>query len=142
MCRARRSNTNTDSPPLSPNGAAEVAILGPLGRPRFVQRAAIFANFLKNLRIFENADGKFDRSVVEIGGAVLLVSQFTLLGDCAKGRRPSFINAEAPEQARAFYERALVLSREWGVPTQGGVFQAHMQVKLVNDGPVTFTLEV
>ncbi|MGZ3689070.1 MAG: D-aminoacyl-tRNA deacylase [Bdellovibrionota bacterium] len=94
-----------------------------------------------DLRIFADEAGKMNLSLKETGGAHLVVSQFTLAADCSAGRRPSFISAENPAAAKALYERALELSQASGVPTQGGVFQADMKVSLVNDGPVTFTLE-
>jgi D-aminoacyl-tRNA deacylase len=94
------------------------------------------------LRIFEDEAGKMNRSLIEVGGEHLLISQFTLAGDCSSGRRPSFTGAEKPERARELYDRALLISRELGVSTFGGVFQADMKVSLVNDGPVTFILDV
>lgn len=93
------------------------------------------------LRIFEDEQGKMNKSLGDVGGSHLIVSQFTLLGDCGSGRRPSFVNAERPELARAIYEKALEWSRCSGIPTFGGVFQADMKVRLTNDGPVTFILE-
>ena len=94
------------------------------------------------LRIFENEDGKFDRSLVDVGGVALVVSQFTLLGDTRKGNRPSFSRAARPEHAEPVYERFCEALRELGVVVETGVFRARMQVELVNDGPVTLIVDV
>ena len=94
-----------------------------------------------NLRIFEDAAGKMNRSLLDTGGELLVVSQFTLLGDCRKGRRPSFVNATAPEKANAFYEQFVALARSKGVHVETGRFRAMMDVSLVNDGPVTLIVE-
>ncbi|MCC7491028.1 MAG: D-tyrosyl-tRNA(Tyr) deacylase [Fimbriimonadaceae bacterium] len=99
------------------------------------------ADKVVNLRIFNDASGKFDRTVQDIGGAVLAVSQFTLYGDCRKGRRPSFTAAAAPELARALFAQFVTLLRATGVPTESGVFQASMRVDAANDGPVTILLD-
>lgn len=99
------------------------------------------ANKVINLRIFEDSDGKMNRSLLETGGAALVVSQFTLYGDCRKGRRPSFIDAARPEQAKALYEQFIDVLASRNVPTRGGTFQAMMDVRLVNDGPVTILLD-
>jgi D-aminoacyl-tRNA deacylase len=93
------------------------------------------------LRIFQNEEGKFDRSLLDTGGSALVVSQFTLLADTAKGNRPSFSAAARPELAEALYERFASALRELGVPVETGVFGARMAVELVNDGPVTIVLE-
>ncbi len=93
------------------------------------------------MRVFEDAEGKMNLSVTDIGGALLIVSQFTLLGDARHGRRPSFSDAASPEQGRYWYEKAVDLFRQMDIPTQTGVFQADMQVELVNDGPVTMLLD-
>ena len=96
---------------------------------------------LVGLRIFPDDAGQMNRSVAEAGGALLIVSQFTLLGDARKGRRPSFIDAMAPEAAQALYERTVAYARTTGVPVETGRFRADMQVALVNDGPVTILLD-
>ena len=90
-----------------------------------------------NLRVFEDENGKMNRSVQDVGGEVLVVSQFTLLGDARRGNRPSFIEAARPEEADALYEEVVRHLREAGLPCGTGVFRADMQVELVNDGPVT-----
>ena len=99
------------------------------------------ANKIANLRIFEDAEGKMNCSLLETGGAALVVSQFTLYGDCRKGRRPSFINAARPEVANALYEEFITALEKRNIPTQGGTFQAMMEVRLINDGPVTILLD-
>ena len=96
---------------------------------------------LVGLRIFPDEEGNMNRAVGEIGGGLLLVSQFTLLGDARKGRRPSFIAAMAPGPAEALYERVVALARETGLPVATGRFRTEMQVSLVNDGPVTILLD-
>jgi D-tyrosyl-tRNA(Tyr) deacylase len=103
--------------------------------------ATWLAEKIANLRIFEDDKGKMNLSVREIGGELLAVSQFTLAGNCAKGRRPSFDSAAPPEEANRLYEYFVGKLRELGLPVETGVFQAMMQVSLVNDGPVTFILE-
>lgn len=96
---------------------------------------------VRDLRVFSDADGKMNLSVGEVGGSILLVSQFTLCGDVRKGRRPSFDGAEKPAAARERYEDTLASLRRTGLPVEAGVFQADMQVASVNDGPVTFWLD-
>jgi len=99
------------------------------------------AGRVARLRIFANDDGKFDRSLLDTGGAALAVSQFTLIADTAKGNRPSFGDAARPERAERVYERFCNALRALGVPVETGVFGARMEVELVNDGPVTIVLE-
>ncbi len=99
------------------------------------------ADKIIGLRIFNDADGKMNRSLMDVGGACLVVSQFTLYGDTRKGRRPSFIDAARPEVAVPLYEAFLDALRAQGVPVAAGVFGADMQVELVNDGPVTLILD-
>jgi D-tyrosyl-tRNA(Tyr) deacylase len=93
------------------------------------------------LRVFNDCEGKMNLSVAETGGAVLVVSQFTLYGDTRKGRRPSFDQAALPEQANQLYKHFVAKARERGIETQTGVFRAHMMVSLTNDGPVTLMVE-
>jgi len=96
---------------------------------------------IADLRLFDDADGKINLSLTETGGAVLVVSQFTLLGDCRKGRRPSFGDAAPPDAGRAGYESVVSQLRAHGITTRTGVFQAEMAVSLTNDGPVTVLLD-
>ena len=103
--------------------------------------AACLADKVVHLRIFPDTAGKMNRSLLEAEGSLLVISQFTLYGDCRKGRRPSFDEAARPEQARALYEQFVNLCRAFGVSVETGVFQAMMRVHLVNDGPVTFLCE-
>jgi D-aminoacyl-tRNA deacylase len=105
-------------------------------------QAERLAGKVARLRIFENEEGKFDRSLLDVGGAALVVSQFTLIADTAKGNRPSFAEASPPEQAEPLYELFCEELRALGVPVETGVFGARMEVELVNDGPVTIVLDV
>ena len=99
------------------------------------------AEKIAGLRVFEDADDKMNLSLQDVGGSVLLVSQFTLLGDARHGRRPSFIKAERPEIAEPMVEQVAALLREKGIETKLGRFRTHMVVSLVNDGPVTILLD-
>lgn len=103
--------------------------------------ARLLARKIAGLRVFEDNDGKMNLSLSDVGGAVLAISQFTLYADVRKGRRPSFTDAARPEQAEPLYQRFCELLRAEDVPVQQGVFQAHMEVELVNDGPVTIWMD-
>jgi D-aminoacyl-tRNA deacylase len=105
------------------------------------EQATRLAGKIARLRIFPGEDGRFDRSVLDVEGAVLVVSQFTLIADTAKGNRPSFADAAPPEQAEQLYERFCAELRALGAPVETGVFGAKMEVELVNDGPVTIVLD-
>ena len=102
---------------------------------------AWMAEKLAGLRVFGDAEGKMNLGIAEVGGAMLVVSQFTLYGDASKGRRPSFVAAAPPGQAEALYDRFVALLRAHGVPVETGRFGAMMEVELVGDGPVTLLLE-
>jgi D-aminoacyl-tRNA deacylase len=99
------------------------------------------AEKIRTLRLFSDERGKMNRSIQDIGGSVLLVSQFTLLARTANGRRPSFDEAAPPDDAKRLYEWLAADLRAQGIPVETGVFAAHMKVELLNDGPVTFTLD-
>jgi D-tyrosyl-tRNA(Tyr) deacylase len=106
------------------------------------ERDALYlAEKISSLRIFADEQGKMNRSIADIEGAVLLVSQFTLLGETTKGRRPDFVEAAAPEQAKTLYERVAEALRSKGLMVETGRFGAYMKVELVNDGPVTLLLD-
>jgi D-tyrosyl-tRNA(Tyr) deacylase len=106
------------------------------------QKDAVFlAQKILNLRIFEDEEGKFNKSILEVGGDILVVSQFTLYADCDKGRRPSFTSAARPEQAQVIIDVLVEKLRESGLRVESGIFGAHMVVEIVNDGPVTVILD-
>jgi len=99
------------------------------------------AEKIASLRIFSDSEGKMNLGIGETNGSLLVVSQFTLAGNCAKGKRPSFDTAAPPEEGKRLYEYFVQAARQTGLPVETGIFQADMQVSLVNDGPVTFILE-
>ena len=122
-------------------GRGLVVLLG-VGRDDGAQDVAYVAGKIRDIRIFEGEGGKnMDRSVVDVGGGVLVVSQFTLYGDIRKGRRPAFDTAAPPEEARALYESVVRELRAAQLPVATGEFQAMMRVELVNDGPVTILID-
>jgi len=104
-------------------------------------KADWLAEKIAGLRIFSDDDGKMNRSVADVGGELLVVSQFTLAGNCNKGKRPSFDSAAPPDEGKRLYEYFVEAVKVLGLPVQSGIFQADMKVHLVNDGPVTFILE-
>lgn len=121
--------------------AAGVVVLLGVAKGDDAASAAYLAEKIVNLRIFEDEQGKMNRSLIETGGAALVVSQFTLYGDTRRGRRPGFDRAAPPELANSLYETFIAELRARGVAVQAGVFQAMMSVELVNEGPVTILLD-
>jgi D-tyrosyl-tRNA(Tyr) deacylase len=122
-------------------GIGLVVLLG-VARGDDGDAVARLAGKVARLRVFENEDGRFDRSLLDVCGEALVVSQFTLIADTAKGNRPSFSHAAPPEEAEPLVERFCEALRTEGVAVQSGVFGARMQVALVNDGPVTIVLDM
>jgi len=112
-----------------------------VGKTDTVRDARFMAERLVNLRIFADEAGKMNRGLLDVGGSILLVSNFTLHGDCRKGRRPSFDAAAEPELAQQLYEKLIELIAEQGAAVEKGAFGEHMRVSSVNDGPVTFLLD-
>jgi len=128
---------------VAPGGAigAGLCVLLGVAAEDGEEAAARLAGKVARLRVFTGDDGKFDRSLLDTGGAALVVSQFTLIADTSRGNRPSFSGAARPERAEPLYERFCSALRELGVTVETGVFGACMEVELVNDGPVTVVLE-
>lgn len=121
--------------------ARGLLILVGVGREDTPRDVKYVAGKVRDLRLFDDGAGKMNRSLKDVGGAALVVSQFTLYGDCRRGRRPSFDAAAPPDEARALYDALVRTLREAGTPVETGVFQAMMNVELVNDGPVTVLLD-
>jgi D-tyrosyl-tRNA(Tyr) deacylase len=139
--RVARAEVRVEGKPVGAIGAGLCVLLG-VARTDGEAEAARLAGKVARLRVFEDDAGRFDRSLLDMGGSALVVSQFTLIADTAKGNRPSFADAAPPEQAEPLYERFCTGLRTLGVPVETGVFGARMAVELVNDGPVTIVLDV
>ncbi len=138
--RVARAEVRVDGRVVGAIGKGLVVLLG-VAQGDGEDAARFLADKIAALRIFVDADGKMNLAVAEVGGEVLVVSQFTLLGDVRKGNRPSFTGAAQPPDADALYQRCCALLREKGLRVATGVFRAHMDVELVNDGPVTILLD-
>ena len=138
--RVNNSRVTVEGEPIAEIGLGVVILLG-IGHGDGEEQARYLANKIANLRIFEDQAGKINRSLLEVGGEAIVVSQFTLYADTRKGRRPSFTDAAPPETASPLVERFAQLLVEQGVPTQTGEFGAHMLVEIANDGPVTIWME-
>jgi D-tyrosyl-tRNA(Tyr) deacylase len=138
--RVKQSTVKTDNEIVGQIGSGLLVLLG-VAKGDTAKDADYLANKIINLRIFEDEDRKMNRSLLETGGELLAVSQFTLLADCRKGRRPSFIEAAEPAKATDLYETFVNMVRAKGVAVQTGRFRAMMEVALINDGPVTIIIE-
>lgn len=138
--RVHESSVTVDGRVTGRIGKGLLVLLG-VGETDSEQDADYLAEKIVGLRCFADNDSKFNLSVRDVGGSVLAVSQFTLFGDCRKGKRPSFTEAARPELAVPLYERFVAKVRESGIEVQTGEFGAHMDVQLVNDGPVTLLLD-
>jgi D-aminoacyl-tRNA deacylase len=138
--RVRRASVAVDDDVVSEIEAGVMVLLG-VARLDAFPEAKRLAGKVARLRIFENEDGRFDRSLLDVGGEALVVSQFTLIADTRKGNRPSFTGAAIPEVAELVYDRFCSALEAEGVRVARGIFGARMQVELVNDGPVTIMLD-
>jgi len=138
--RVKASSVTVDNETVGKISKGLMVLLG-VGKSDQASDADYLAEKIVNLRIFEDEQGKMNRSLIDIGGEMLVVSQFTLLGDCRKGRRPSFIEAADPEKANELYEHFVAQVGQKGIQIATGRFRALMEVSLINDGPVTLIVE-
>lgn len=138
--RVSQARVTVDGSVVGEIGPGLLILLG-VAKPDTASNAEFLVDKILNLRIFPDAAGKMNLSLLDTAGELLVVSQFTLYGDCRKGRRPGFDAAAPAEQARTLYESFVALARRSSLRVETGVFQAHMEVALVNDGPVTLMLE-
>jgi len=138
--RVLSARVEVDNQVVGQIGEGTLVFLG-VGREDNEEDCQYIADKISNLRIFHDNQGKMNRSLLDIAGSVLLVSQFTLYGDARKGRRPGFSEAAPPELGESFYLKVAARLRENGLKVETGTFQAHMQVHLCNDGPVTILLD-
>ena len=138
--RVQQSSVKVDDQIVAQTGSGLLILLG-VAKNDTARDADYLVNKIIHLRIFEDENGKMNRSLLETGGELLAVSQFTLLADCRKGRRPSFIKAAEPEKATELYQAFVEGVRQHGIRVQTGHFGAMMAVALINDGPVTIIIE-
>ncbi len=140
MQRVKTGSVSVQGEVVGQIGVGLVVLLG-VGRADREEDARYLAEKIVNLRIFEDEAGKLNRTLRDVGGEMLAISQFTLYGDCRHGRRPSFTEAAVPKEAQTLYEMFVLFCREQGVTVATGIFQADMMVSLENEGPVTMLLD-
>lgn len=138
--RVRSASVSVDDHVVGEIGKGLLVLLG-VGKDDSEEDVRYLSEKIVNLRIFDDDQGKMNLSLLDVGGGMLVVSQFTLYGDCRRGRRPSYSDSAPPDIARALYERFVETVKEYGLDVQTGVFAAKMLVKLENDGPVTLLLD-
>jgi D-tyrosyl-tRNA(Tyr) deacylase len=138
--RVKRADVRVEEQVVGQIGAGLVVLVG-VGKDDTQTSGEVLAEKIANLRVFDDDQGRMNRSLLETGGQALCVSQFTLYGDCRKGRRPSYDQAAPPDRALLLYESFVQSLRDLGIPTETGQFRAMMDVELVNDGPVTLLLD-
>ena len=138
--RVKSASVKVDGKTVGETGSGLLVLIG-VSHDDTAADAAFLAKKTINLRIFDDADGVMNRSVLDAGGSILAISQFTLYGDCKKGNRPSYIEAAGPEKGRALYDQYVGQLRGFGLRVETGIFQAEMDVSLINEGPVTLILE-
>ena len=138
--RVKRASVTVNGETVGEISAGLLVLLA-VGQDDGEEDVTWMVNKLVGLRIFEDEEGKLNRSVQDVGGDILMVSQFTLYGDCRSGNRPSFMTAASPDRAKALFERTLEATRSRGLKVETGVFQAEMNVELINNGPVTLLLD-
>jgi D-aminoacyl-tRNA deacylase len=139
--RVKEANVKVDGQIVSEIGRGIVTLLG-VEKGDTEEQVRRMIEKIVQLRIFEDSEGKMNLSLIDKGFEHLIISQFTLLADCSKGKRPSFLDAEIPIRANELYQLSLRFSKEAGIRTKEGVFGADMEVSLVNDGPATFLIEI
>lgn len=138
--RVRQARVLVDGSAVGEISTGLLALIGVAGDDGPADVAYV-AGKIRELRVFEDEDGRMNRALADVGGSVLAVSQFTLYGDCRKGRRPSFDRAAPAEAGRVLFDAVVGALREAGVPVATGTYRAHMEVELVNDGPVTILVD-
>ncbi|MGB9615381.1 MAG: D-aminoacyl-tRNA deacylase [Fervidobacterium sp.] len=138
--RVSKASVSVDGQIVGKIGNGLVVLIG-VGKDDTVDDAKYLAEKIVNLRIFDDNDGKMNLSLLDVKGEMLIVSQFTLYGDCRKGRRPSYSESAAPKIAKVLYEKFIELVKEYGLHVESGIFAAHMLVEISNDGPATLLLD-